>query len=160
MKKLVCLLLSLIIWVSLGIYFPQVHAWNRSSSPVEILTDVKNNANKNISNQVQNTDLDGVTSKYNECEQGIAAEYTLTRTLCYIKVNIKDYVQYLMYFWLTAATIILIWNGFQIVTSSDREKQIWVFKKNLTYIIVWVILLIWFYYIIDIFVSVVNLIVE
>jgi 4-hydroxybenzoate polyprenyltransferase len=65
-----------------------------------------------------------------------------------------------MYVGLTAATILLIRNWFKIVTSTDREKQVGVFKKNLLYIVIWVVLLIWFYYIIDIFVSVVNLVTD
>jgi 4-hydroxybenzoate polyprenyltransferase len=65
-----------------------------------------------------------------------------------------------MFIGLTAATILLIRNWFLIVKSTDREKQIWVFKKNLLYIVIWVFLLIWFYYIIDIFVSVVNIVTE
>jgi hypothetical protein len=105
--------------------------------------------------------LDVVTSKYSEC-YWIAPDsrFTITRTLCSIKANIKDYLQYVMYIGLTAATILLIWNWFKIVTASDQGKQIWEFKKNLIYIVIWVLLLIWFYYIIDIFVSVVNLVAE
>jgi hypothetical protein len=46
------------------------------------------------------------------------------------------------------------------VTASDRGKQMSEFKKNFIYIIIWVVLLISFYYIIDVFVSFVNLIAE
>jgi hypothetical protein len=65
-----------------------------------------------------------------------------------------------MYIGLSAATILLIWNGFKLVTSSDREKQMTTFKKNLIYIIIWVVLLVAFYFIIDVFVSFVNLVGE
>ena len=118
-------------------------------------------ANDNPATRIQNTDLDVVTSKISECDW-IAPDsrFTLTRTLCSIKANIKDYLQYVMYIGLAAATILLIWNWFKIVTASDQWKQIGEFKKNLIYIVIWVVLLIWFYYIIDIFVSVVNLVAE
>ena len=130
-----------------------------SDSPFGIVSQLKEEANKE--DAIQKTKLNGVTSKFSECDW-IAPDsrFTLTRTLCSIKANIKDYLQYVMYIWLTAATILLIRNGFKIVTSGDQGKEIEKFKKNLLYIVIWVFLLIWFYYVIDIFVSVVNLIVE
>jgi hypothetical protein len=62
-----------------------------------------------------------------------------------------------MFIWLAAATILLIWNWFKLVTSSDRGKQMTTFKKNLIYIIIWVTLLLWFYYFLDIYVWIINL---
>jgi uncharacterized RDD family membrane protein YckC len=85
------------------------------------------------------------------------SRFTFTRTLCYIKNNIWSYLQYIMYIWLTAATILLIWNWFKLVTSQDREKEMKNFSKNLVYIIIWITLLLWFYYFIDIYVWVINL---
>jgi hypothetical protein len=69
-------------------------------------------------------------------------------------------MQYAIYFWLTAATIFLIRNGFKIVTSQDREKEINAFKKRFMYVVIGVVLLVSFYIIIDIFVSVVNLVLQ
>lgn len=140
----------------------QVQSWNFNQNPVKILDDIYDESNDNPSSTVQNTDLDKtVTSKLSEC-YWIAPDsrFTLTRTLCSIKANVKDYLQYVMYIGLTAATILLIRNWFKIVTASDQGKQIEQFKHNLIYIVIWVVLLIWFYYIIDIFVSVVNLVAE
>ncbi len=140
----------------------QVQSWDfNQSNPVKILDEVYYQSNKKASDDVQNTKLDMVTSKYSACDW-IAPDsrFTLTRTLCSIKANVKNYLQYVMYFGLTAATILLIRNWFKIVTASDQGKQVWEFKKNLIYIVVWVLLLIGFYYIIDIFVSVVNLVAE
>jgi len=134
--------------------------WNfDSDSPFGLVSQVQDEANKD--DAIQNTKLNHVTSKFSECDW-IAPDsrFTLTRTLCSIKANIKDYLQYVMYIGLTAATILIIRNGFKIVTAPDQGKQMEKFKKNLLYIVIWVFLLIWFYYIIDIFVSVVNLIAE
>jgi hypothetical protein len=85
------------------------------------------------------------------------SRYTLTRTLCYIKNNSWSYLQYVLFTWLTLATIFIIWNGFMLVTSSNREKQISTFKTNLIYTVVWITLLLWFYYFIDIYVWIINL---
>jgi hypothetical protein len=62
-----------------------------------------------------------------------------------------------MFIWLAAATILIIWNGFKLVTSPDRDKQMTTFKKNLIYIIIWVTLLLGFYYFLDIYVWIINL---
>ena len=137
--------------------------WKRdlAEDPVRVLDYAYGKANEKVSNEVQNTDLDVVSSKVSVCDW-IAPDmrFSITRTLCSIKQESKDYLQYVVYFGLAVATFFLIRNGFKIVTSSDREKQISAFKKNLLYVIVWVVLLIGFYYIIDIFVSVVNMIAE
>ena len=135
--------------------------WKRNldQNPVNILDHIKEEANKHSSDRVQNTKLDRVQSK--RCgDISPDHRFTITYTLCNIKENIKSYLQYIIYIWLTAATIILIRNGFQLVTAEDKWKQIWVFKKNIMYIVIWVILLVAFYYILDIFVSLVNLIAE
>ncbi len=129
---------------------------NYEQSPVRILETVKKKANPTRSEEVQNTDLDNTTSKW--CKDiWVDSRFTFTRTLCYIKNNVWSYLQYVMYFWLTLATILLIVNWFKLVTSQDREKEMKAFTKNLIYIIVWVTLLLWFYYFIDIYVWIINL---
>lgn len=162
MKKLFNLFITLFIVISTILPISESIAWNfNSDSPLQIVKEVNSEANKHFSDRVQNTDLDVVTSLYDECDWiSVGPEFSITRTLCSVKVHMRDYLQYVMFIWLTAATILLIRNGFKIVTAEDREKQMWAFKKNLLYIVIWVSLLIWFYYIIDIFVSVVNLISE
>lgn len=135
---------------------PSSRNYNR---PITIVDSVKWNANKSISDQVQKTDLDTVTSKF-WCEASVNPKFTLTKTLCHLKELSKDYMQYVMYFGLVIATILLIRNWFKIVTATDREAQMKTFTKNMLYIVIWVVLLIWFYYIIDIFVSVVNLVTD
>ena len=164
MKKL--LYLTLAVFIILSTILPiskseakQTNGRNFDQNPVKLVDQVKYNANKENSNKVQNTDLDNITS--NSCaELSLDGRFTITRTLCSLKTLSKDYIQYVMYIWLALATIFLIRNGFKIVTSPDREKQIGVFKKNLWYTIVWVVLLIWFYYIVELFVSVVNIVTE
>ena len=158
MKKIFWIMVALFAFAWMSVYATW---WNFNDGTVWILDQVYQDSNKKVSNEVQNTDLDVVTSKFSECEW-IAPDsrFSITRTMCSIKANAKNYLQYVMYVWLAAATVFLIWNGFKIVTSSEREKQLGLFKKNLLYIVVWVVLLTWFYYIIDIFVSVVNLIAE
>jgi hypothetical protein len=134
--------------------------WTVNQDPIGVLDSVKRNANKDRSNEVQNTKLDYTMS---ECIWDSIwgwVWFTITKTLCNIKVNIRAYLQYTVFAWLTLATIFLIRNGFRLVTSSDKWKQMWIFKKNIIYIIIWVVLLISFYYILDIFVTLVNFVTE
>jgi len=162
MKKILCsfvvILISslLIIWPNKAEAKKSSNDWDFNKSPVEILATVKKNANAKKSEEVQKTQLDDTTSKW--CKDiGTDSRFTFTRTLCYVKNNMWSYLQYIMFIWLTVATILIIRNGFKLVTSSDREKQMTTFKKNLVYIIIWVVLLTWFYYFIDIYVWIINL---
>ena len=159
MKKI--LYLFIVLWtsflVALSTAPTQADDWHfDNDNPVKVLETVKKNANAYKSEEVQKTQLDNTTSKY--CTDiGVDDRFTFTRTLCYIKNNVWSYLQYVMFIWLAAATILLIWNWFKLVTSSDRGKQMTTFKKNLIYIIIWVTLLLWFYYFLDIYVWIINL---
>ena len=153
----------LFIWIFallFPIWFSSSYNW--SQNPTNLVQDIKYEANKDKSQQIQNTEYDAVTSKDTAClsEVNWDGRMSITRTLCSLKNLSRDYLQYVMYIGLTAATIFIIRNWFKIVTSSDREKQMWTFKKNMLYLVIWITLLIWFYYIIDLFVSVVNLVAE
>lgn len=157
MKKILVLLL----WIFVSVFWFQfVQAeWDINNPTTEILDQSYRKANKD-GDWVQRTNINEVSYRFG-CKDNVATAwepFTLTLTLCYIKSHIWGYFQYIMYIWLAAATIFIIWNWFRIVTSQDREKQIWTFKKNLIYVIIWVVLLVAFNYIIDIFVSVVNLV--
>ena len=133
--------------------------WVFDNGPVKILEEIEYNANKYKSKEVQDTKLNHVTSR--ACDElWVLSSFTLTRTLCYIKNNISSYLQYFMYIWLTVATIIIIRNWFLLVTSSDREKQMWTFKKNMKYLVIWIILITCIYFILDVFVSIVNFMTE
>lgn len=134
--------------------------WTVKQDPIWVLDTVKRNANKDRSDEVQNTKLDYTMSECIGDSVPWWAWFTMTKTLCNIKVNIRAYLQYIVFAWLTLATIFLIRNGFQLVTSPDRWKQMWVFKKNVTYIIIGVVLIISFYYILDIFVTLVNFVTD
>lgn len=126
------------------------------SNPVDLVRKVYRKANDGT-DDVQKTALDNVSSKY--CTEFYAdGNFTLARTLCSIKYRIKWYLQYILYIWLAGATIFIIRNGFKIVTATDKEAQMKTFKKNMINLVIWVILLTSFYFILDVFVSVVNFI--
>lgn len=165
MKKI--LYSCIILWISLVVmsFFSTVQAtwqksepteWHFNQNPVKVLDTVKWNANKYKSEEVQNSQWNSATSKW--CRDiWVDSRFTFTRTLCYLKNNSWNYLQYVMFIWLTSATILIIRSWFKLVTSSDRAKEISTFKKNLLYLVVWIVLLTWFYYLIDIFIGVINL---
>ena len=156
MKKL--LYLALFILVALVYPLNQINARNFNQNPADVLKDFHEETKEAGGDSIQETKLNNISSKY--CNEAVISQqwFTITRTLCNIKMNINSYLEYVMYVWLSAATIFLIRNGFKLVTASDRSKKMGDFTKNLKYIIIWVLLLISFYYIIDIFLSAVNLI--
>jgi 4-hydroxybenzoate polyprenyltransferase len=170
MKKILCLFLSVFIlfWTISPICFAQEKLVDRNKgkatsarrfaehNPAKLLDVIYNEANNKYRNSVQNTRYDNVSSRW-WCAD---TRFTISNTLCSLKSLSKGYLQYFIYIWLVAATFLIIRNWFILVTSPDREKQLTKFKKNIMYIVIWVILLIWFYYIIDFFVSIVNLIAD
>ena len=102
-------------------------------NPVRLLDVIYYDANEYVGDEVQDTRYDAVSSTQ-VCVGG-RQEFTISNTLCSLKNLSGGYLQYLMYLWLTAATILIIRNWFTLVTSPDREKQFAKFKKNITYII-------------------------
>lgn len=135
--------------------------WNdwivEDKSPVDLLNRIQYMANDEVEGQVQVTPLNKVRSD-DFCDLNVDKTFTITRTFCSIKNNIKGYLQYIVFIWLVAATIFIIRNWFRLVTAPDKEAYMKDFKKHITYIIIWVILLTSFYFILEAFVSVVNFI--
>ena len=161
MKKITYLFIALFvfIWWVFSVSYAQDKEgtwWKFAEhNPVDLLDTINTKANGSKADRVQDTQLNNVTSK-TACELPVKSNFTITRTLCYIKENIKSYLQYVIYIWLAAATIIVIWNGFLLVTSSNRETQMTNFKKNMWYLVIWIVLIVGFYFILDVFVSIVN----
>jgi hypothetical protein len=163
MKKILYLIIFWII--TAAIFLPQfkcyAKAWERKFGDrvADLVEKVYEEANDDASSKVQKTRWNQISSRY--CpELYLDSRYTLTRTLCSIREKSWAYMQYIIYIWITAAVIFLIVNGLKIVTSPDKEKQMWVFKKNIVYIIIWVVLLVAFNFILDVFVSLVALLTE
>lgn len=168
MKKIFNLLMVVIIFCASILTIVQAQwtvEWDEwkvdKSKPTDLLYRVHYEANDEAGTKVQVTPLNKVSSKLgSHCDIAITDKrFTLTKTFCSIKYYIRWYLQYIMYIWLAGATIFIIRNWFLIVTAADKEKQMWTFKKNMKNLIIWVILLTSFYFILDVFVSVVNFIV-
>ena len=146
-----------VLVLALAFNISYMDAWWFDVWPVGFLDNLVDKANED-SDGVQNTAIDPVTSNGSSCWKD--SRYTFSNTLCWIRDNLYHYLQYAVYIWLAVATILIIWNSFRLVVSKDNQKEFDSFKTNLINLGIWVILLVAFYFIIDLFVSVVNLLSE
>lgn len=111
-------------------------------------------ANKDY--KIQDTALDGITSQ----DTSFTADknFTLTNTLVNLKNTIHPYLQWAVYLGLSLAVILLIYNGFLMVTNvMHGNGEFSKLKNNFIYIALGVIVLTGFYYLIDIIVAVINM---
>ncbi len=111
--------------------------------PMMIVNKVVQKANQEY--KIQQSALDGAT----DTQWSYQSQYKIANTLDRLKNNIAPYLQWAVYIWLSLAGILLIYNGFLMVTNSihgawDMSKV----KKNIMYIVIGVLLLTGFYFII------------
>lgn len=151
MKKLIVrMLIGLFGLSGLGfVYAQKSKRGDFGHSPVEILDEVVADANDDRAYSVQDTQLDGVDAW--------PGRYRIYNTLQWIRKNISPYLQWAVYIWLTAAVILLIFNGLRMVTTglhdSGKIEQI---KKNIVNIVIWVLLLTGFYIIFKLIIALIN----
>jgi hypothetical protein len=110
----------------------------------------------NEDSKIQDTALDGITSKAAEYSGNI--KFRITNTLEWLKNNIHPYIQWVVYLGLAVATILLIVNGFLMVTNAVNggEGDFSKIKGRFINIGIGVIILTGFYYLIDIVTAVIN----
>ena len=124
-KLFLCLLFS-----PLGLVFAQSNSWaGYGTTPSEVLTTVVGEANKNV--QFQETALDQI----NNTEGGYQKEFQIANTLDYVRMHLSTYLQWFMYVGLSMAVILLIYNGFLLVTHTiTKSGDLTKVKKNIMYI--------------------------
>jgi hypothetical protein len=135
-------------------WFCIAQEWSRGkygNDPIRILQTVVDEANDDY--EIQETALDWVTNM----QWAYPSQYKITNTLEYFRNRIQPYLQRVLYIWLTSAVILLIYNWFLMVTNSlhkewDSEKV----KKNIINIAIGVIVLTWFYFILQLMVAIIN----
>lgn len=119
--------------------------------PIKILDKVVWKANDDY--KIQQTALDNATDK----QWGYASSYKIANTLDWLRNNINPYLQRAVYIGLSLAVILLIYNGFLMVTNAaHKEWEAAKIKKNIMNIAIWVIILTGFYFIIKLVVALIN----
>lgn len=122
--------------------------WN---DPIKILDTVVWKSNDDY--KIQQTSLDNVTDK----QWWYASSYKIANTLDWLRNNINPYLQRAVYIGLSVAVILLIYNGFLMVTNAiHKEWEVVKIKKNIMNIIIGVILLTGFYFIIKLVGSIIT----
>lgn len=123
--------------------------WN---SPEEIAATIADKANEDI--RVQDTKFDKITNK----QWAYGKNYQITNTLERIRKNIQPYLQWMLYIGLIGATILLIWNGFRLVTSSVISwGDMKTVKGNIQTILVGVLIMTSFLILIKLVMAVINM---
>ncbi|PZM87255.1 MAG: hypothetical protein DLD55_02305 [candidate division SR1 bacterium] len=121
-----------------------------SNSPTEIAASVVDKANEK--HKIQETKFNKINNK------GSHGEYQITNTLERITKNIQPYIQWILYIGLVGATILLIWNGFRLVTNSSiGGGDIKTVKENIKSILIGVLIMSGFLVIIKLVMAIMNL---
>lgn len=154
MKKflLTWYLLLVVLSAALSWSFAENGTWGKyGDDPMVILDTVVDKANQEY--KIQQTALDGITDK----QWSYQSQYKIANTLDYLKNNINPYIQWAIYIGLSAAVILLIYNGFLMVTNSvHKQWDMSKVKKSITYIVIGVLLLTGFYFIMKLVVALIN----
>ncbi len=153
MKKLSVGILGIYV-LCLGIftYAQQGTRWEFWRDPIQILDTVKDKANDKKWNEIQDTALDETM------DQVSGDEHRLLATLEAVNKKINVYFQWMTYVGLSIATILLIFNGFMMVTHAIHNSwDIATTKKNISRIIIWVILMLGFWAVIKLILAVINM---
>ena len=128
-------------------------AWSAyGCTPSDIVTSVASRANEWQATKVQDTRLDRIN---NTPGSGIWRKYQISNTFIWLatdKNGITPYIQWTIYIWMVAATILLAWNWFLLVTGKKVNEA----KENIKYIIIWVVLMTGFYAVIAIVTAIIN----
>ena len=115
-------------------------------SPKQLVESVHTIANKDF--QIQQTKLDGIESRW---------KYKITSTLEYIRKNIFPYIQWIVFIGLSIGAIMLIWNGFKLVTQSVSGDKVAEIKKDIQSVLIGIVVLSSFLAIIKLTLAVLNI---
>ena len=111
------------------------------SSPTQILEDLRDK-------EVQNTALDNIT---NDSTKWIVS------TLDEVRKDSGWYLQWIAYFWLSIALILIIYNWIMLIISwGTGSDEMWKFKKRFVNLVIWVVVLTSWYLIIKFSVSIIQ----
>jgi hypothetical protein len=83
---------------------------------MEILDSVASQANTDYS--IQETALNSATDQMG----GYQKQYKISNTLDYLRTNIAPYLQRMVYIGLVVAVILIIYNGFLMVTNGLHKE--------------------------------------
>ena len=120
---------------------------NTNWTPDDLVKSIHTIANKDF--QIQQTKLDNIAIG--------KTKYKITGTLDYIRRNIYPYIQWTIFIGLTMGAIMLIWNGFKLVTQSVSGDKVAEIKKDIQSVLIGIVVLSSFLAIIKLTLAVLNI---
>jgi hypothetical protein len=153
MKKRLLLLPSLVTLLSLPLFADYPSRAGYGANPVDILDTVADKANEDY--YISESKFNDISSQTEQYDAN--PNHRITNTLYTLKNKIHPYLQRTLYLGLTAATILLIYNGFLLVTNGIHEQgEFSKIKGNLIPIGIGVIILTGFYFLLDLIIAIMN----
>lgn len=147
-------IITSIVWITMilcsSVFADRKGRWSIGSNPADVGDYIAWAVNEDRIQDNALNDISNIQWQY-------ASQYRITNTLDAIRVQITPYIQWVMYLWLSIAVILIVYNGFLMVTNSvnggagDPSK----IKSNMTNIVIGVILLCSFYIIIQVWLAVI-----
>jgi hypothetical protein len=117
-----------------------------SSNPEKILDQVINKADTHK--------VDTALNRVNDLEWGYETQFQIANTLDSIRLRLPVYIQWLVFLALVSGAMLIMYNGFLLVTSPLSSIELWTIQKRIIYISAGVALVSWFYYIMRITLSI------
>ncbi len=127
---------------------------NYEGDPEQFVESVQSIANKDF--HIQETKLDNITSRSIGGGQRSSA-FKITGTLEWIRMNIFPYIQWTVFIGLSIGAIMLIWNGFKLVTQSLSGEKAAEVKKDIQSVLIGIVILTGFLAIIQLTLGVLNI---
>ncbi len=152
MKK-ICIIVAILssIFLSSFGFAANDGRWSYGDDPSQILDNVVETANDDY--HIQQTALDHATNT----QWAYLPQYKIANTLDWLRNNIDPYLQRAVYIGLCVAVILIIYNGFLMVTNAvHKEGDSAKVKKNIVNILIGVLVLTGFYFIIKLMVSLIT----
>ena len=153
-KKVLLFIFSLFAISTMQTFASSSAASLSNDTPENFLNRIVQTSNSNFKSQ--KTQLDDVSATSTWAPW---SKYKITSTLGNISMQIEPYLQWLTFIGLTGAVILLMRNGFKLVTNSSGMVDGWdikTVKENIQNIIIGVVILTWFVAIIKIVVWLLN----
>lgn len=122
-----------------------------NSTPEQVLDRVVDNTKTNI----VESQFDNVYNK-----ETFGNKNKISWTLDSVRENVSFYLNWIVFLWLSAATILIVYNWIVLMTtpiSGDQKTKV---IENIKHIAIWIVAMTWFYFLIRIVLSVLNLILE
>lgn len=145
-----CFLFSLL---GIGSLAQNLSVTVKGDTPTTLLDAFVDKANDD--GRIQNTSLNGITSL--DAGHSGNPNMKITNTLMRITKNIHVYLQWIVFFAFSLATILIIYNGFLMVTNVVHNKgDLKKIKTNFVYLGIGVVILVGFYFLMDLVVALIN----